>query len=71
MKKLELKNIKKHTMKPSFLMALVQYVIHQSQAALWENQGAGKTTLLNIIMGLVSADSGMAGYSFQSGSCHD
>mgnify|MGYP000667236783 CR=1 FL=1 len=29
--------------------------------------GAGKTTLLNIIMGLVSADSGMAGYSFQSG----
>ena len=38
MKKLELKNIKKHTMKPSFLMALVQYVIHQSQAALWENQ---------------------------------
>ena len=29
--------------------------------------GAGKTTLLNIIMGLVSADSGMAGYSFQLG----
>ena len=67
MKKLELKNIKKTYNETIVLDGFSAICDSSRPSCIMGESGAGKTTLLNIIMGLVSADSGMAGYSFQSG----
>ena len=67
MKKLELKNIKKTYNETIVLDGFSAICDSSKPSCIMGESGAGKTTLLNIIMGLVSADSGMAGYSFQSG----
>ena len=66
MKKLELKNIKKTYNETIVLDGFSAICDSSKPSCIMGESGAGKTTLLNIIMGLVSADSGMAGYSFQS-----
>ena len=66
MKKLELKNIKKTYNETIVLDGFSAICDSSRPSCIMGESGAGKTTLLNIIMGLVSADSGMAGYSFQS-----
>lgn len=67
MKKLELKNIKKTYNETIVLDGFSAICDSSKPSCIMGESGAGKTTLLNIIMGLVSADSGMAGYSFQLG----
>ena len=67
MKKLELKNIKKTYNETIVLDGFSAICDSSKPSCIMGESGAGKTTLLNIIMGLVSADSGMAEYSFQSG----
>ena len=66
MKKLELKNIKKTYNETIVLDGFSAICDSSKPSCIMGESGAGKTTLLNIIMGLVSADSGMAVYSFQS-----
>lgn len=67
MKKLELKNIKKTYNETIVLDGFSALCDSSKPSCIMGESGAGKTTLLNIIMGLVSADSGTVGYSFQSG----
>lgn len=67
MKKLELKNIKKTYNETIVLDGFSALCDSSKPSCIMGESGAGKTTLLNIIMGLVSADCGMVGYSFQSG----
>lgn len=67
MKKLELKNIKKTYNETIVLDGFSALCDSSKPSCIMGESGAGKTTLLNIIIGLVSADCGMVGYSFQSG----